>query len=268
MNHVLALACSAALLAASAAQSATVDFEDLTLPADSYWTGEPEVDGGFVSRGVFLRNHYYENWGFMTWNGFAYSNVNDTTTAGYGNQYAVVSGTGRGGGGIYAVAYDDHYAAAPTAVIPFPAPMAPGGVWLNNTTYAARYMEGDDGGFTNPPPFDSGDWFLLTISAFDGAHQALGSPIGFYLADFRSANPLDHYIVRDWTFVDLTGFGDAVERLEFTLSSSDVSIYGMNTPGYFAMDDLQIIPEPGALAFALIGLAGLAFARARRRAGV
>jgi hypothetical protein len=38
--------------------------------------------------------------------------------------------------------------------------------------------------------------------------------------------------------------------------------------GRFANLSVDVIPEPGALAFALIGLAGLAVARARRRAGV
>ena len=86
----------------------------------------------------------------------------------------------------------------------------------------------------------------------------------FYLADYRSTDSAHDYIVDDWTWVDLSGLG-TVDRIEFTLSSSDVGSFGMNTPAYFAMDCLNAVPIPGALwllAGGLIGLMGI-----RRKTG-
>ena len=50
--------------------------------------------------------HPYDT-NYFSWSGFAYSSINDTNTAGYGNQYAAWTlGTGVGGTGTYAVVYD------------------------------------------------------------------------------------------------------------------------------------------------------------------
>ena len=76
---------------------------------------------------------------------------------------------------------------------------------------------------------------------------------------FRFVDNAQDYIVDDWTWVDLTGLGPIV-GLEFTMSSSDVGEFGMNTPSYFAMDN---VPEPTTLGLLLLG--GLAVARRRRR---
>ena len=66
--------------------------------------------------------------------------------------------------------------------------------------------------------------------------------IDFYLADFRfDDNTLD-YIVDQWTTVDLSGLTNAVE-LQFSLSSSDVGDFGMNTPAYFAVDHVTVSEE-------------------------
>ncbi|MBT3193431.1 MAG: DUF4465 domain-containing protein, partial [Verrucomicrobia bacterium] len=51
----------------------------------------------------------------------------------------------------------------------------------------------------------------------------------------------EDYIVGEWTWVDLTSFGPAVKSLHFSLSSSDNGAWGMNTPAYYAIDDLQFI---------------------------
>jgi hypothetical protein len=87
---------------------------------------------------------------------------------------------------------------------------------------------------------DDPDWFKLTVTGKDDAGTVLGS-VDFYLADYRfETNALD-YIVGDWTWVDLSAFGPQVKTLHFTLSSSDNGAWGMNTPAYFAMDDIQFI---------------------------
>ncbi|MCK4822507.1 DUF4465 domain-containing protein, partial [bacterium] len=86
------------------------------------------------------------------------------------------------------------------------------------------------------------------------------SLIDFYLADYRfTDNSLD-YIVKGWTWLDLSGFGNDVIGLQFALSSSDVGQWGMNTPAYFALDDVTTVPIPGAvwlLGSGLLGLIGI-----------
>jgi hypothetical protein len=100
----------------------------------------------------------------------------------------------------------------------------------------------------------------LTISGYDAGGALTGS-VDFDLADFRFVdNGLD-FIIDDWTWVDLSALG-AVKELGFALSSSDASGGFINTPGYFAIDGLQVVPEPGTALLVGVGLALLA---ARRR---
>ncbi len=49
--------------------------------------------------------------------------------------------------------------------------------------------------------------------------------------------------LNDWTFFDLSSLGD-VALVYFTLNSTDVGDYGMNTAAYFCMDKFQVIDEP------------------------
>ena len=111
---------------------------------------------------------------------------------------------------------------------------------ITNTTYAALSMvHGDDfakkfGGETGDDP----DFFLLTIEGVDAADSSVGT-VEFYLADFRFADNSKDYIVEDWTTVDLSAISAAVE-LKFSLTSSDVGSFGMNTPTYFAADNVLL----------------------------
>jgi len=216
----------------------TADFEDLGLTAGGYWNGS-DLRGGFASEWVAFGNAYDTN--YQSWAGFAYSSVNDTNTPGYGNQYAVwTPGTGVGGTGTYAVAHDSAW--DEQVVIAFPAPALVKGLYLNNTTYAALAMRDGDafakkfGGMSGNDP----DWFKVTIEGKDAASNSLGS-VNFYLADYRFTNNTLDYIVGEWTWVDLHSLGPQVKTLHFTLTSSDTGPWGMNTPAYFAMDDIQFI---------------------------
>ena len=90
--------------------------------------------------------------------------------------------------------------------------------------------------------------------------------VDFYLADYRFENNGDDYLIQDWTWVDLTGLG-AATQLEFDLDSSDVGQFGMNTPAYFAIDDI-VAPEPSTLAMVLgAGIVAGALLFGRRRRG-
>jgi len=65
--------------------------------------------------------------------------------------------------------------------------------------------------------------------------------------------------------VDLTALGSNVAKLAFTVSSSDSSAFGVNTPTYFAVDNVVVAPEPTAGLLSGVGLALLAATRRRKR---
>ena len=215
----------------------TADFDDLGLAEGSYWNGS-DLSGGFVSSLMFFGNSFNTNYG--SWNGFAYSSVSDTNTAGWANQYAVwTPGSDVSGEGSYAVGYDSAWDEQDVITLPYATKVR--GFYINNTTYAALSMINGDsyakkfGGSSGDDP----DWFKVTISGCDAASNVVGST-EFYLADYRFADNTQDYVVSNWTWVDLSGLGSNVKSLHFALSSSDVGAWGMNTPAYFVMDNLVI----------------------------
>jgi hypothetical protein len=270
-----------------------VDFDDLSLSPNSHWNGpDPNgVDvpgpfgttervGSFTSHGVEFGNRYDLTFG--SWSGFAYTNESDTTTPGFSNQFSAIMGTGRGPGadiyGIGAGAGDassfDPSVAADLLALPsltLPGGFSATGLYVTNTTYAALSMRDGDafakkfGGLTGADP----DWFKLSIYGLNALGVPLPGFAEFYLADYRFANDSLDYIVTDWAPVDLAPLAGA-QSLHFSLTSSDIGPFGMNTPAFFAVDDLQIapaaVPEPSSMLL-LAGsmLAAGAVHRIRRR---
>src|SRR5262244_2705157 len=107
------IAIGALMLFTAKSFAVVVDLEDLPLPPNSFYNGSDSA-GGFESRGAHFNNGYDTMFG--SWSGFSYSNVNDQTTSGFFNQYAAITGTGVGGSGNYAVAYDGGAFGVPVTV--------------------------------------------------------------------------------------------------------------------------------------------------------
>ena len=255
MKKTLLLCAAISLGITLSSQAVVIDFSDKTLASESYHNN-PE----FKSGGVGFNNYYDPT--YQSWAGFAYSNTTDTTTPGYTNQYSAITGTDGSGvaGGIYGVAYIDSFAPVIPTITLDPANNAPLSIQVTNTAYAYYAMlDGDS--FTDK--FTAGDWFLLTISAFNAQNQLINA-VEFYLADFRSLNSAEHYILDQWATVDLTSLGSGVSTIDFLLTSSDTGVYGMNTPAYFAMDNLVVIPEPSTVLLLAIGAILLAWKRGSR----
>ena len=107
--------------------------------------------------------------------------------------------------------------------------------WVTNTTYTALSMLNGD---PYAKKFEAGDWFKLIINAYDRDGAPTGTPVEFYLADFRSATSPG--VVTEWTLVDLTPLGSHVHKVVFDFDSSDSGEWGINTPTYFCFDHLAI----------------------------
>lgn len=218
---------------------ALATFDDLGLAAGEFWNGS-DGEGGIASGAVWLKNDYNAEW--QTWTGWAVSAVQDTETPGQDNQYAAIPGMGAADTLAYAVAYDPTGMGMdpPTLTSADGGLLNVAGMFVTNTTWTWSSMNsGDDyckvfGGTDGTDP----DWFLLTVRGLDQEGEETGS-VELYLADFRSDDPAQDHILDAWTWLDLSELGP-VASIEFTLSSSDVGEWGMNTPAYFAVDEILI----------------------------
>ena len=222
----------------------TLDFEDVTLADNSFFDGygSGASAGSFFSGGAeFNTNQFGPGW--------SVSNVNDVTTAGFTNQWAAFTGTGSGGSGNYALA---NSFSPNGAVINFPNASVLFDLQVTNATYPAIAVRDGDafskqfGGPTGNDP----DFFSVTFTGFSEA-DALGTETGsveFFLADFRFADNSQDFILDQWAKVNLGAIGPA-RSLAVSFDSSDVGQFGLNTPAYVAVDDInfQSVPEPSAL---------------------
>ena len=227
--HILLLLLTATLLSAQT----TADFENLNVQVGSF--NNDAGDGHSFSSGDIELPNFYDP-AFASWSGWAISATTDVTTPGYLNQYSAIAGGGANGSATYAVAYV--YGSEVMNLSDDAAGSVVQGIYLTNSTYAYLSMlEGDAfakkfGGESGNDP----DFFKIIIRKYLNGQQGADS-VEFYLADFRFADNNQDYIVNEWTYVDLTSLGNA-DYLEFSLASSDVGVFGINTPTYFCMDDV------------------------------
>jgi hypothetical protein len=240
------------LLTARASADEVVTFEDVGLGPNSY-INNAGASGFFNVDGNQFNNSYDPT--FQVWSGWAISSMTDTKTADFTNQYSAITGSGSGGSQTYAVGFTF----GPTAD-----PFHPAGSWINlptgenptsidvtNTTYAYYTMLN---GSQFSSPFTPSSFYKLDIAGYTGANGT-GSLLGD--VTFNLANGTN--ILNTWKTLDLTSLAGS-RSLVFGLQSSDNDpVFGMNTPAYFAADNLvetssPVVPEPGTVTLAAFGL--------------
>ncbi len=184
--------------------------------------------------------------GFMM-GGAAISRWNDMTTEGYTNQCSVWysdPATGKGGHNgsqtfsvVYAaIGWGPDY---PTYIeFEDEKEKVIDHLYISNGTYPVLSMTHGDG-FARALDYEHQDWFTLRFQGYNAAGEAVGDPIDYDLADFRT--PQGAGIVAGWHKVDLSPMGK-VNRIVFTMGSSNDGGFGNNvkTPAYFCIDDIAV----------------------------
>ncbi|MGL5891002.1 MAG: DUF4465 domain-containing protein [Bacteroidia bacterium] len=213
--------------------------ENIILASESYWNGSDQ-SGGVSSGNAYFPSTY--DTAFTYWSsGWAVSNRTDSNVvasssaqlytsaagSGYqsanyfvGQQYSIIRLTGTAVGGVVS------------------------GMYITNSAFAYNSMTFGDafakqfGGSTGNDP----DWFKLLVRKYYNG-QISADSVEFYLADYRFTNNAQDYIVRNWTWVDLSSLGNC-DSLDFELKSSDVGSFGINTPTFYCIDNFTTLDMP------------------------
>lgn len=225
------------------AQTVVSSFDDITLDSNSYRDGFLSLDRtnkGFQSGKAFFKNFYDTSFGGFWAGGFAISNKKDialdSLTTNYTKLYNSITTTGAEATTNYANGQNH-------AVVIFNDSVAkyPQSIYVTNSNYAYLSMKWGDG---LAHKFGDTDYFKLTIS---GYYQGVAKNIVVVLASGKN-------ILTDWMKIDLRNLGKC-DSIAFNQSSSDNDpTYGMNTPGFFCIDQLTLsssnngIHENGLLA--------------------
>jgi hypothetical protein len=229
----------------SGAPYAMTQFDGLLSEVDTAFV--PSGKGTFIS-GPFEFHYDASEW---AWSGFTYSNKTSLTGDNIADQYTAITQSGMKGEGItYAVSYMISDWESPT-LDPIPNKItftgesahvvsgfyATNNVWTYNTMLNGDMFAKKFGGETGDDP----DWFKIIIWG-EKENGKFTDSVHFYLADYRFDNNYYNYIVDDWRWVDLVSLGE-VKALYFVLASSDTGDFGMNTPGFFCMDNLTLLTQ-------------------------
>lgn len=208
-------------------------------------------------------------WEYEFWNGgFAISNFHNLTQGDYQNQCSVYWPNGGHSGKNFAVAfgYSDSYndsqatydkcakiyltdatgyrvVTTNTPVKGTPKYGKFNSVWVCNTTYTYLVMK-DGNSFTQGSLSAQKGWFKVVFVALDATGKPTGKEVEYYLANFDSSKDaesgLTNKIRTGWNQVDLSGLGDSVCTVAINFEGSDSSAYGLNTPAYVAIDDIDV----------------------------
>lgn len=217
--------------------NAQIDFEEFNLAPESEWNGSDLTFNSISVEPIIFPTNWDTAFGGYWAGGFALSNHTDSVTSGFTNMYSAKAGSGYNGSSNYLVAYGETYFKSYSGW-----PFDLSSLYITNTTYAYNSMrDGDQFAkkFGGPDGTDP-DFFSVTFHCY--WNDVLNDSLTVYLADFRSNDPTEDYIIRDWTLVNFTNLASSfADSVHITFASSDTGMFGINTPLYFAVDFISVV---------------------------
>ena len=214
--------------------NATIGFEDATLNADGYWCGEKFDNWGSDAFACSYQEDvatFPVNWtpAWTSWSGFAVSNRTATTYAAETmtpDQFNNTTGTAHSGNNFLVVyTFGEE--------ITFDKPVTVKGFWYTNDAWTVDAILNGDG--MTPGKFEAEDFLTCVIYPMRD-----GALIGGARLEVPLAKDGDY--VKEWKYCDLS---DAVTfqnitSLSFSFEGSKSNDYGLTTPTYICIDDIEV----------------------------
>lgn len=195
-----------------------VDFEDVAMNPDSISKTSSFISG---NSNFSINDDAFWNGGIVS------SSHNDTVTIGYKNQYSSITGSGALNSKQYGVVYSPGSFTCPANIN---GTYSIKSMMVTNSTYAYLDMKN---GSVYGKIFATGDWFKVIIKGFKT--KVPTSNVEVYLADFRDGKSI---LLKTWKKIDLSALGQ-VDSVTFAFDSSDKGQFGMNTPAYACIDNIE-----------------------------
>lgn len=216
------------------------DFEDFYLKPESHYvaegTGSEEIPTHFHTGSFDCVNYRVPAWN--SWSGMAYSN--ETSTEYTGNlieeQYRSSAGHGVKDSEKYGICYigKPRTNAYPIYVKNEEDGDTIRGFYINAPASVVSAVKNGDGTPTGTA-FAQGDSLIVVVNGYKAFNKV--SSVRYALADYRSTEAADHYVVDSWQWLDLFALG-TVDAVEFIMEGSKNNAYGLTTPAYFCMDNI------------------------------
>lgn len=249
-----ALACGFAMTLASCSsdddntKTYVISFENQALNNDGFWCGTTNGSGvsyddgyggtttqyscSYAETPLTVNNTYsVSSFGYDFWSGFAISNRTATSfdaTTLTPDQYNNVAGKAHSGTKFLVAQYSYQGEAI---TVSNTKGVQVKGLWYVNSAYTASSITKGDA--YSGGPFAGNDWLKCTITGTkaDGTTASV---------DIDLAKGSDY--VKEWKRADLSSLGKVV-KLAFTFSGSRTGDYGLNTPAYVCIDDIEVVVE-------------------------
>lgn len=218
----------------------TATFEDVYMPkAESVWNGDGPDDT--TGNGVFSTlysgsytfsvNRHTNTW----WSGHACSNQTSTDYATMEDQFRSAAGGGYESNN-YCVTFVDTYSGALPMFVTNADADSIQGMYVTNTAWVKSAIINGDGMSNVPGGFAKGDYLKLIVKG-----QGLDNnfkEVEFYLADYRDEDEANHYLIDTWQWLDLRPLGK-VKKVVYDIQGTKANDWGLTTPTYFCMDDVN-----------------------------
>ena len=218
--------------------STVIGFEGATLNADGYWCGDEtgEKFDNFGSDGYACSYkedivNFPVNWtpAWASWSGFAVSNRTETTYAAETmtpDQFNNITGKAHGGKNFMVVYTFGEQ-------IEFDKPVKVKGFWYTNEAWTVDAILNGDG--MSPGKFEAEDFLNCVVYPTPAENVMSGARLEIPLAK-------DGDYVKEWKYCDLSdvvAFHN-IKALSFGFEGTKRNDYGLTTPTYICIDDIEI----------------------------